>query len=263
MNTVFPSRYEAYESLIHRLDPRVKVVTAVLVIVGINATPERAWVAYPLLWTVIGSLAAVSRFGAWRLSRLAGLVLPFTLSAAALLVTTPGHPIVTVGGLPITDGGLERFVAIVLKSWLSMQAALLLTTTTHFTDLLWALQSLRVPETLVAIVGFMVRYLSTLKEEADRLLRSRSARSGTVKGSRSGGSLLWRAQVAGGMVGSLFLRSYERSDRVYAAMLARGYNGQVKHMETSPPARSNVLLGAVLIAIVVLIQVAARLWRTP
>lgn len=259
MNIIISQRYQAGDSLLHRLDPRVKVMAVLLVIIGIVLTPDFAWVAYPLLWTLLGVLAVTGGVGVWRLNRLAGLALPFTLAAITLLVTTPGHPLVSIGSFNITDAGLGRFLGIVLKSWLAMQAALVFAITTHFTDLLWALESLGVPEVLIAIIGFMYRYLFTLKDEAERLLRARAARSGTAAGYKAGGGLRWRAQVTGGMVGNLFLRSYERSERVHAAMLARGYNGQIKRRENPPLTWKAMALGAVPVVVVVIIQIAVRL----
>ena len=88
---------------------------------------------------------------------------------------------------------------------------------------------MRLPRLLVAIIGFMYRYLAVLTGEASRLNRARLSRSAVVEG-RGGGSLRWRAGVVGGMVGSLFLRSYERSERVYAAMQARGFDGEFRSM---------------------------------
>jgi cobalt/nickel transport system permease protein len=102
--------------------------------------------------------------------------------------------------------------------------AILLTATTQFPDLMHALRHLRVSSLLVAIISFMYRYLFVLVDEAMRLLRAREARSARLA-NRGGGSIWWRAKVAGNMVGQLFLRSYGRSDRVYNAMLARGYRG--------------------------------------
>lgn len=259
MNTVLSERHEPGSSLLHRLDPRVKVVVALLLIVGIVLTPEQAWIAYPLLWTLVGILAVVGQVSAWRLVRLAGLALPFTLAAITLLVTTPGRPIVSVAGLVVTDTGLARFLGIALKSWLSVQLALLLSFTTDSTDLLHALEGMGVSDTLVAIISFMYRYLFVLKDESERLLRARAARSGTRAGVKSGGNLLWRARVAGGMVGSLFLRSYERSERVYAAMLARGYNGQFRHRAMPPLTWQAVCLGTVPVMVMIIIQIAARL----
>jgi cobalt/nickel transport system permease protein len=92
------------------------------------------------------------------------------------------------------------------------------------------MRAVRVPRLMVTIFGLMWRYLFVLADEALRLLRARAARSSNTgfPGLRAGGSLAWRAQTAGGMAGNLFMRSLERSDRIYAAMLARGYDGEIR-----------------------------------
>jgi cobalt/nickel transport system permease protein len=258
--SIVPERFQPNNSLLHRYDPRIKLIVTLLLIIGIVMTPTGAFPAYPLLWTVIGCLAIAGKVSVWRLGRLAGLALPFALTAATLLFTTPGNPIAAPLGLVITDSGLERFVSIVFKSWLAAQVALLVAMTTHFTQITWALNNLRVPQVLVAIIGFMYRYLFTLQQEAERMLRARAARCGRATGYRSGGRLLWRAQVAGGMVGSLFLSSYERSERVYAAMLARGYNGEIKAKVSSPLDWRAVALAGIPVLAVVIIQVMAHWW---
>lgn len=252
-------RYTPGVSLIHRLDARVKVVTALLLIGGVVATPAGALRAYPLLWTLIASLGVIGGIGVWRLARLGGVALPFALAGAALLFTTPGTPIFSVLGARVSDAGLLRFLDVMIKSWLAVQVGLLLTLTTPLPDLLGALAGLRVPAALIAITGFMLRYLTTLKDEAERLLRARSARSGSLPGQTSGGSLFWRGQVAGGVVGSLFLRSFERSERVYAAMLARGYDGQMRPDADAPPlVWRSAALGAVPVLVMLLIQLVVR-----
>jgi cobalt/nickel transport system permease protein len=256
----FLERYQPGDSLLHRFDPRVKVVVALSLIVGITLTPDHAWPAYPALWTLIGGLAALAGLSVSRLARLGGLALPFALAALPLIFTVPGESLTTITGVSISAPGAARFVAIVLKSWLSVQAALILTMTTPFADLLWALGSLRVPGVLIAIIGFMYRYLFTLWDEAERLMRARAARSAARPGYATGGSMIWRAKIAGGMIGSLFLRSYERSERVYAAMVARGYHGQMRRM--TPPALSgrSIVFGAIPVLALVLIELAAFFW---
>jgi cobalt/nickel transport system permease protein len=93
-----------------------------------------------------------------------------------------------------------------------------------------AMRAIRIPRLIVAIIGLMWRYLFVLVDEAMRLMRARSARSSqsSQPGLKSGGSLAWRARVTGGMAGNLFLRGLERSDRIYMAMAARGYDGEVR-----------------------------------
>ena len=243
-----------------RLDPRLKLPMTLGLIAGITLAPERAWAAYGLLWLLLVGLAVRAGLTPWRLGRLAALALPFTLAAAGLVFTTPGTPLFALGGLTATVEGLGRFASILLRSWLALQAALLLALTTPLPDLLDAARWLRVPETLVAITGFMLRYLAILSDEATQLRRARAARGGVLPGYRAGGGLLWRARVAGGMVGSLFLRAYERSERVYAAMLARGYGRPVAVRRQPPPRRADVLRAALPVLAALLVDVAALLW---
>jgi cobalt/nickel transport system permease protein len=223
-------RYRAGNSPIHRLDPRVKVLITVLFIVSNVLLPDGAWIAFLLAGLLIFLVSALSGLGAGFTLRRSFVALPFALAAVTAIFALPGRPIGTlrlgVWELVATDAGLVRFASIVIRSWLSVQLAILLTATTRFPDLMHALRHLRVPPILVAIVSFMYRYLFVLSEEATRLLRARDARSARVPAMRGGGSVVWRARVAGNMAGQLFLRSYERSDRIYSAMLSRGYAGQ-------------------------------------
>ena len=123
--------------------------------------------------------------------------------------------------------------------------AILLAVTTAFADLLWGMRELRIPKALVNIVAFMYRYLFVLGDEALRLMRARAARSGESTFGRRGGSLAWRGRVAGGMVGNLAMRAFERSERIYDAMVARGYRGEI--LALAPPAMTdldrNLLVG--------------------
>jgi cobalt/nickel transport system permease protein len=135
----------------------------------------------------------------------------------------------TIPGLEwtLSQTGLIRFISILLRAWLAVQSAILLGATTRVPDMFWALGALRFPRTLVSTISFMYRYLFVLADEASRMLRARAARSPKIPGSPSP-SILWQGKVAGSMVGSLFLRSLERSERVYDAMLSRGYDGQMR-----------------------------------
>ena len=221
--------YITKDSLIHRVDPRVKVVATLLFIISNVLLPDGVWLAFLLDWGLILWMCVLARIGWGFVLKRSLVALPFALAAVSVIFTLPGQP---VFNLPLgswqftaTDAGLLRFSSILIRSWLSIQAAILLTATTSFPDLMHALRHLRVPQMLVAIVSFTYRYLFVLSDEAMRLLRAREARSARSAKGRGGGSLLWRARVAGNMAGQLFLRSYERSDRVYNAMLARGYTG--------------------------------------
>jgi cobalt/nickel transport system permease protein len=256
-------QYQAGHSLVHRLDPRVKVAVAVLLILLINLTPAGAWPAYLLLLSLVVALALVAEVSPWFVLRRSVIVLPFALAAVTLLLTTPGEPLWQLPFVEwtVSQPGLIRFLSIVFKSSLSVQVAIVLAITTHFTDLLWALGSLRIPKLLIAIISFMYRYLFVLADEAFRMQRARQARSAAPAGeSRVGGDIPWRAQVTGWMVGQLFLRSYERSERVYQAMAARGYQGEIRRLSPPPLRGRELVLGVLPLAAAGLIQLLSLLW---
>lgn len=208
--------------------------------------------------------STLARLGPLRLVRGAFVALPFVLVALPLVFVRPGDPLGSIElgpvRLTVSGEGLRLFATIAAKSWLSVQVALLLTFTTPFHDLLDALRELRLPRILVAIIGFMYRYLAVLGDEAQRLIRARAARSAVAVDGRGGGSIRWRAGVTGNMVGSLFLRSYERSERIYDAMIARGFEGTFRHLGLRRITPSEwVAFGLVLAALAGWV-VAAHLW---
>jgi cobalt/nickel transport system permease protein len=126
--------------------------------------------------------------------------------------------------------GTVMFASVLLRTWLAVQAAIWMTAVTRFPELLWALGALRMPKSLVAVIGFMYRYLFVMADEAVRMIRARSARAPqSVEGTRP--SFIWQGRVAGAMVGSLFLRALDRSERIYAAMLSRGYDGHMRTLQ--------------------------------
>ncbi|MCX6053430.1 MAG: cobalt ECF transporter T component CbiQ [Chloroflexi bacterium] len=247
-------------SLIHQLDARVKIIFTLAFIVFLNLTPLKAWPAYILFLTLSLSVTLFSRLGIGLVLRRAFLALPFVLAALPLIfIGSP--PYVAVPFFPeipvyFSLEGLGRFTSIALRSWISVQAAILLTATTRFPDLLIALRQLKIPKLFVAIIGLMWRYLFVIGEEVIRMMRARASRSATVLGSHQAhGALYWRARVTGSMAGNLFLRSLERSDRVYAAMLSRGYTGDLPICEAQPLSRKEKLVLLLGIFLLVLLWV--------
>jgi cobalt/nickel transport system permease protein len=243
-------------SAIHQIDARVKVIFTLAFVLSLSLTPFRAWPAYILFLTLILSVTLLSRLGIRFVFKRAFLALPFVLAALPLIFTGPSpYGVISIfQGVQITYSpeGCERFASIAIKSWISVQAAILLAATTRFPDLLIAFKQLKVPVLFVTIIGLMWRYLFVISEEVARMMRARASRSTTALSQHTGGTLFWRARVTGGMAGSLFLRSLERSDRVYAAMLSRGYTGELPPSETSILSRKNrqiLILGICLLVL--------------
>ncbi len=250
--------YQSLESPIHRLDPRVKVVVTAVFILSSVLLPDGAWLAFACSFAFLMVLSWQAKLGFRFVLTRSLTAFPFVLAAVTAVFSVPGEPVLAIKIGPwmliATDAGIIRFVSIILRSWLSVQMAIILTATTSFPDLIHALRHLRMPGVLVSTIAFMYRYLFVLSDEAVRLLRARDARSARLTGKSGGGSLLWRAQVAGNMAGQLFLRSYERSERIYNAMLARGYRGTLLTLNPHEMGSRDWLLGAVLLAAIAAIQ---------
>jgi cobalt/nickel transport system permease protein len=234
MHVHFIDPYRPVNSPIHRLDPRIKLVLTVAFILTNALVPTGAWPVYIILFALILSVEVLSDLGVGYVFKRSSLALPFVLAALPLIFNVAGPALFTLSvghwTIQATFAGLARFASITLKSWISVQAAIVLAASTSFPDLLVAMRALHVPRLMVSIFGLMWRYLFVLVDEAARLMRARLARSGQSDkpGAKTGGSVAWRARVTGGMAGSLFLRAFERSDRIYMAMVSRGYDGEAR-----------------------------------
>jgi len=260
------NRYLERTSPIHQADARLKFLLTIGFILSVSLLPIGAWAALVVAWLALVLVSWRARLGPFRAARGALFALPFMLAALPLVFTRGGDPLGTVVigpiDLTISGEGLRMFATIAIKSWISVQAALILSFTTPFHDLVDALRELRLPRILVAIISFMYRYLDVLAGEAGRMNRARAARSAAPAG-RGGGNLRWRAGVTGSMVGSLFLRSYERSERIYAAMQARGFDGELRYLPGPPIGRTQLAWFAGATAALVVFEIAAHVWLRP
>ena len=173
-------RYHETESFIHRLDPRAKVVVTVAFILSNALMPDGAWIGFVLSLLLLLFANALSNLGLAFTFKRSFIALPFALVAITVLFSIPGNPVTSfhfiMWDITITDAGLLRFVSIVIRSWLSVQMAILLVATTRFPDIVHALEHLHVPSILTTIISFLYRYLFVLVDEVFRLLRARAAR---------------------------------------------------------------------------------------
>ena len=254
-------RYLEGRSWFHSADARIKLVMALGFIFATTSIPPGKWIGFAAMLALVWLAAGISRVGLLRVFLRSLVAIPFILIALPTVFTKPGLPLFELNlalfTLTGTLEGLDFFISVLLKSWASVTAAVVLTATTPPLRLLEALRALRVPAILVAIVMLMYRYLFVLVDEAQSLMRARTARSAAI-GPKSGGSLVWRAKSAGGMAGSLFIRTLDRSERIYMAMLARGYDGTLRQSRVDSIERSRILLLAASLCLFAAIAVAAR-----
>jgi cobalt/nickel transport system permease protein len=123
-----------------------------------------------------------------------------------------------LGGLSVSRSGLWILWNVVIKSSLGVFAIILLYSTTSFPQLVRGLERLGSPKIFTVLISFMYRYSFILIDEMQRMKRARDSRC-------FGGKCFWQSRTIGHMVGTLFLRSFHRGERVYLAMLSRGYHG--------------------------------------
>ena len=254
--------YQEGNSVVHRLDSRVKFVLTLAFIVAITALPPGAWSSYLLCLLTIGLIVGLSRVHPLIVLRRSMVAVLFATAALTLIFTVEGTTLATLGlgrwSLPVTAEGIIAFASILTKAWLSVLTATMLVATTSFPDLVAGMRALRVPRVIVSVVSFMYRYIFVIADEALRLHRAREARSASPDRAAAR-SLFWRAKVLGGMVGSLFLRSYERSERVYAAMLSRGFDGHIRSMGTRALGRGDFVIAGAFLAYLLAIVALSRL----
>ncbi|MFI7075677.1 cobalt ECF transporter T component CbiQ [Micromonospora sp. NPDC049903] len=211
--------YRESASPVHRLPPEVKIAAMVAFTVAVVATPREALWAFGVYALLVAAVAALARVPAgWLLLR-STIELPFVLFAVALPFLGTGDR-VDVLGLALSVDGLYGAGNILAKGTLGVWASLLLAATTTTRDLIVGLDRLRCPQILTQIATFMLRYLEVLVGEARRMRIARISRGDDPR-------FLWQVRGFAVGIGALFLRAFERGERVYLAMRSRGYTGRM------------------------------------
>lgn len=146
----------------------------------------------------------------------------------AVLMPFFGHgATVEVGPITMYETGLLAGANILVKGTLGVLAAILLSTTTTARELLRGFEKLRMPSLMVQIASFMLRYVNVVNDELERMKVARMSRGFEATGIKQ-----WR--VLASAAGALFIRSYERGERVHLAMLSRGYTGDLPRILEPP-----------------------------
>lgn len=222
MSGHFLDRYAKLDSPIHRLDARVKILLTLAIAVMAVSTPCTAVWAFGGYAGLLCVALLISRVPVLYVMARLAIVVPFVAMVAVFLPFLPETQ--EAGGYNLgwgTEGVLSAWWVlwnVVAKALLGAAAVILLTSTTPFPRLLEGLRRLWVPRLLILMLSFTYRYLFVLVGEARRMKRACDARAYR-------GRWLWQATVVGRLIGTLFLRSYERGERVYLAMVSRGFAG--------------------------------------
>ena len=240
--------------LLHRLDPRAKIVGFVGFTVIIVSTPARTVWAFALYAALIAFLIGLSRLRLSQVLKRALVVVPFVLLVAIFLpfVDRAGSGGYSLGAAHLTADGLLVFWNVGAKAALGVLSMILLASTTSFPDMLVGFQRLRVPQVFVLVVSFMYRYSFVFVEELQRIQRAMVARNYRAR-------WLWNVPTLGRVLSSLFLRSYGRGERVYVAMVSRGYEGRINLSSPAEFGSAEVLFLSLLLLAAVAIRVLASI----
>ncbi|MEE4379797.1 MAG: cobalt ECF transporter T component CbiQ [Candidatus Competibacteraceae bacterium] len=205
--------------MIQGLDPRLRVIAAVGFAVIVVTGQDLLMLSTALLLT--GLLALLARLP---LKPTVKRVLAMDLFIVGLLgllpFTVPGEPVFQLGGLSASQEGLYQAAAIALKANAVVLTLLALVGTLDGVTLGHALHHLNVPEKLVHLLLFTVRYIEVLQREYQRLRRAMIARAFVARSNWH----TWRS--LGYLFGMLLVRSLDRSERIVAAMKCRGFRGR-------------------------------------
>lgn len=211
-------------SVVHRAPAHLKILLLLGFVLTVVATP-REW--YPVFGGYLALLVAVIVVShvpfRYLLPRMV-LEVPFLVFAALIPFVAEGSRVVVplLGGLDLSlsESGLVAAWGLAVKGTLGVLASLTLAATTEPTEVLRGLQRLRMPDLLVQIMAFMVRYLDVVAGDLGRMITAMKSRGVDPRSPRH-----WPALAR--TLGALFVRSYERGERVHLAMLSRGYDGRL------------------------------------
>jgi cobalt/nickel transport system permease protein len=217
--------YRHGHTLAHRLAPEVKIVAGFGFVLAVVVTPREAMWAFAVHAVVVLTMLAVARVSPGFALRRLVVIAPFLLAVATLPVIGP--PPEVLWGL--SESGLWSAWNIAAKGILGTLASICLAATTEAPDLVAGLERLRVPRIVTAIMGFTIRYLDVVSGEVARSLVAMRSRGYRPR---------WLGAVGpmARSVGGLFVRSFERGERVYLAMVSRGYSGQMPSAPASASA---------------------------
>lgn len=204
-------------TVVHALPVHLKLLATIGFVLVAVLTPVTWYPAFAGYATLLAVLIMIAQLP-WRAVAVRTLIeVPFVLFAFLLPFFVPG-PRIEVLGIGMSQPGLEQAFGILAKGTIGVVATVILASTSTVSDLLKGLQRLRVPSAFIHIATFMLRYANVVTDEMRRMRVARESRGFSATGVRS-----W--PVLGQSAGALFIRSYERGERVHLAMLSRGFAG--------------------------------------
>lgn len=218
-----PTLFVPNVSVPHRLAPAPKLVATVLFVIAVALVPQQQVLPVIVNAIVLAVVIFSSRLP-WRVVAVRLLVIvPFVFFAFLLPFVGQGER-TEVAGIAISIDGAWGAWGVLTKAALGATATIILSSTTSIPDLLRALTTLRVPSMIIAIVSFMFRYLELVISQMHRTRTAMTARAHDPR-------WFWQIRPIALSAGAIFVRTYERGERVHLAMMARGYSGSMPRVD--------------------------------
>lgn len=247
------SLYLQADSPIHRLAAHAKIVAVLCFVAVVVAIPAGRWAALGATVVVAAALCVAAKLPAATVLRRLAVETPFLVFALAMPFVALGDR-VHLGPLALSVPGLVAGGSLLLKATTGVLAAIALSATSTPRELLAGIEALHLPAPLVAIASFMIRYAAVVTDDLSRMRTARLARG--FAGNRLGHL---RVEAAG--TAALFVRSYERGERVHRAMTARGYTGRMPALTTGGATAAQWAVAGALPAMAVVAATLAGAWR--
>ena len=240
-------------SPIHALPAQPKILASLAFIIVVISTPITNWPAFLGYFAIIIATTQVAKLPLKTVAARSVIEVPFIFFAILMPFFGKGNTI-DLGPFTLYEDGLLAGTAIVAKGTLGILVAINLSATTTARQLLRGLELLKLPAMMVQIASFMLRYVNVVNDEMERMKVARESR-----GFQATGIKHWR--ILATAASALFIRSYERGERVHLAMLSRGFDGTVPSLENHTPTKQNWLLALALPGLALLTFVITSVLR--
>jgi cobalt/nickel transport system permease protein len=224
-------------SLVHSLPSHLKIIAAIAFILFVVSTPVTKWLAFVAYFLWLLTVVTIAKIPFFLLFKRSLIEIPFVFFAILMPFFGTGEK-VQVGPFDLYREGLIAGSGIVVKGTLGVMTAIILSTSTTAREILRGLERLKLPALMVQIASFMLRYVNVVNDEMERMKVARESRGFEATGIKH-----WK--VLATAAGALFIRSYERGERVHLSMLSRGYEGVLPHDEP-PKVQTKVWITAMI-----------------
>jgi cobalt/nickel transport system permease protein len=209
--------------VVHQIPPHIKILAGLLFIIVAVTTDITNWPAFVAYFAIIITITQIAKLPIITVFKRSLIEVPFIFFALLMPFFGTGE-VIEIGSISLYVNGLLAGASIVVKGTLGILVAINLSATTTAREILNGLETLKMPTPMVQIASFMLRYINVVNDEMLRMAVARASRGFEATGVRQ-----W--PVLATAAGALFIRSYERGERVHLAMIARGYQGDLPKTE--------------------------------